>query len=114
MHDDLIERVAAALYDEWAKDIWPQRQPDWENYRPGAVWIRQARVAVEIFERLGGAPAQRAGDRDQIALGAAHQIEALPPDLHEAQKTARIQLIVLSALTSTVHQPIENKEGGAA
>jgi hypothetical protein len=46
----------------------------------------------------------RGRDLDLIALDAAHKIEALPTDLHEAQKTARIQLIVLDTLSS------QNKE----
>jgi hypothetical protein len=43
-------------------------------------------------------------DRDKIALDAAHRIERLPDDLPKTQKTARIQLIVLSAMSS-----MENK-----
>lgn len=44
-------------------------------------------------------------DHDLIALDAAHQIEALPNDLHAAQKTARIQLIVLAAMTAALPPP---------
>jgi hypothetical protein len=42
---------------------------------------------------------------DAIALDAAHQIEAMPSDLHPAQKTARIQLIVLDAMRGLAPAP---------
>lgn len=51
-------------------------------------------------------PRPETEDRDQIALDAAHQIEALPSDLHENQRTARIQLIVLAAMGA----PVSNGE----
>jgi hypothetical protein len=38
--------------------------------------------------------------RNQIALDAAHQIEALPSDLSETAKTQHIQAIVVSAITA--------------
>jgi hypothetical protein len=47
---------------------------------------------------------------DLTALGAAHQIEALPSDLHPAQKTARIQLIVLDAMRGHAQTPTEPHE----
>lgn len=37
-------------------------------------------------------------DRNQIALDAAHRIDALPGDLPETQRIACIQVIVLSAM----------------
>lgn len=45
-------------------------------------------------------------DRDQIALDAAHQIECLPSDLRQTQRTARIQLIVLAAMDAQSHKEI--------
>jgi len=61
-----------------------------------ARWLGYAEVALAFRSpSVNGAVAM---DRDQIALDAAHQIEALPNDLGEIQKTARIQLIVLSAI----------------
>jgi len=61
-----------------------------------ARWLGYAEVALAFRSpSVNGAVAM---DRDQIALDAAHQIEALPSDLREIQKTARIQLIVLYAI----------------
>ena len=42
---------------------------------------------------------------DQIALDAAHEIEAMSNDLHEAQRTARIQLFVLGAIVKALAIP---------
>lgn len=63
----------------------------------------EARKAAPQPERSG----VQSRDADAIALNAAQLIECLPSQLHECQRTARIQLLVLDAIKAALSLPVK-------